>query len=105
MTLDDVFAKMPAAFVPDAAAGVEATVQFNCSSPRHIVIKDGRMEVRPGQAADFTVAITMADEDMLAMLTGQLNGMMAFMSGKLQLDGDMMFAQRMGSLFDYSKVG
>ncbi len=105
MTLDDVFTKMPHAFVPSAAAGVDATVQFNASKPRNVVIKDGAMTINEGVAANPTVAINMADEDMLAMLTGELNGMTAFMTGKLQLEGDMMFAQKLGALFDYSKVG
>lgn len=105
MTLDDLFAKMPTAFNPSAASGVNATVQFNCSKPRNVVIKDGAVTINQGTAADPTVAITMQDQDLLDMLTGKLDGMSAFMTGKLQLDGDMMFAQRMGSLFDYSKVG
>jgi putative sterol carrier protein len=39
------------------------------------------------------------------MLKGELNGAMAFMSGKLKLKGDMMLAQRIPSLFDASKIG
>jgi putative sterol carrier protein len=38
------------------------------------------------------------------MLKGELNGMQAFMTGKLQLEGDMMLAQRLGSFFDASKL-
>jgi len=46
----------------------------------------------------------MADDDLIALLKGELNGMQAFMTGKLQLEGDMMLAQRLGSLFDASKL-
>ena len=38
-------------------------------------------------------------------MKGELNGMTAFMTGKLQLDGDMMLAQRIGTFFDASKLG
>ena len=47
----------------------------------------------------------MEDDDFVALMKGELNGMTAFMTGKLQLDGDMMLAQRMPSMFDASKLG
>ena len=41
----------------------------------------------------------MALPDFLRFLTGQLDGMQAFMTGKLKLSGDMMFAQSMQAWF------
>jgi putative sterol carrier protein len=38
------------------------------------------------------------------MLTGELNGISAFMSGKLKVEGDMMLAQRLPSIFDTAKL-
>lgn len=99
MTLDEIFAKMPDALDPSAAAGIDATVQFNCSTPRYVTIKDGTCTVNEGAADSYTVAVTMEDEDMRQLLTGELDGMTAFMTGKVQLDGDMMFAQQVGALF------
>ncbi len=99
MTLDEIFEKMPGAVDANAAAGVDATIQFNCSTPRTVVVKDGICTVTPGSADSYTVAITMEDDDLRQLLTGELDGMTAFMTGKLQLDGDMMFAQQLGSLF------
>lgn len=104
MTLDDVFARLPDAFRPEAAAGLDATVQFNTSEPRHLVIRDGSLSVEPGTADEYTVALTMDDDDLRDLLAGDLNGMTAFMTGKLKLDGDMMFAQRLTALFDGSKL-
>ena len=99
MTLDDLFEKLPAAFDPSAASGVDATIQFNTSAPRYVVIRDGALTVNEGQASPYTVAVNMADDDLVALMTGKLDGMTAFMTGKLKLDGDIMFAQRLGSLF------
>jgi putative sterol carrier protein len=104
MTLDEVFAKLEDAFLPEAAAGLNATVQFNTNEPRHLVIDDGGLEVVDGSAEQYTVALTMADDDLRDLLLGDLNGMTAFMTGKLKLDGDMMFAQRLTGLFDTSKL-
>lgn len=47
--------------------------------------------------ADCTVNVSKEDFD--AMLSGDLNPMAAFMGGKLQIDGDMGVAMKLGTLF------
>ncbi len=49
------------------------------------------------------VALTLAAPDFLRLITGKLNGVNAFMSGKLKLKGDMMLAQTMQGWFDQSR--
>lgn len=100
-----VLKKLPTAFQPDAAGDTDCTVQFNISTPMHIVIKNGACATHDGPAGSADVSITMDDEDLVALLKGELNGMTAFMTGKLQLEGDLMLAQRMFSFFDSSKLG
>lgn len=101
----DLIARMPAAFDASAAGGTDCTIQFNISTPRHVVISDGSCTVRDGAAAAPDVSITMEDDDFVALMTGELNGMTAFMTGKLTVEGDLMLAQRLSSLFDSSKLG
>ena len=105
MSAIDFLKKLPAAFDASGAAGTEAIVQFNISKPAHIIIKGGSCSLVEGSAANADVSLTMEDDDLVALLKGDLNGMTAFMTGKLQLDGDMMLAQRMTSFFDASKLG
>ena len=104
MNLDDLFSRLPDALNATNAAGVNATIQFNTSTPRHVTVKDGAAAVHEGTASDYAVAVTMADDDLVSMLSGQLDGMTAFMTGKLKSDGDRMFAQRIVTLFDASKL-
>ena len=99
----DLLKKLPAAFNPDGAS--DSTIQFNISTPMHIVIKGGTCTLNEGAAGSPDVSITMEDDDFVALMKGELNGMTAFMTGKLQLDGDLMLAQRMGSMFDPAKLG
>jgi putative sterol carrier protein len=101
----DLIKKLPAALNSSEASGTNATIQFNLAKPAYITISNGTCTASEGSAASSDVAITMEDEDFIALMKGELNGMTAFMTGKLQLDGDMMLAQRMGSLFDASKLG
>ena len=42
--------------------------------------------------------ITVDSADFLAIINGELNGQMAFMSGKLKVQGDMMLAMKLGSI-------
>jgi putative sterol carrier protein len=100
----DLLRKLPSAFQPEAAGDTDCTVQFNVSTPMHVVIKNGTCATRDGAAASPDVAITMDDDDLVSLLKGELNGMTAFMTGKLQLEGDLMLAQRMFAFFDSSKL-
>lgn len=105
MSVTDFLQKMTTAFNPEAAAGTNAVLQFNTSKPAYITIKDGKATLSEGSAAGPDVTLIMADDDLIALLKGELNGMQAFMTGKLQLEGDMMLAQRLGNFFDASKLG
>lgn len=97
--------KLPMAFQPDAAGDADCTVQFNVSTPMYIVIKNGVCVTKEGNADAADVSITMEDDDLVSLMKGELNGMTAFMTGKLQLEGDLMLAQRMFGFFDSSKLG
>lgn len=102
-SVKDVFAGMPSAFDASAAAGADVTFQFNVNGDQsgqwNVVIKDGACEVNEGVADSPTVAITMEDQDFLALINGELNGVTAFMSGKLKATGDIMAAQKLNTYF------
>lgn len=104
MTVNDLIKKMPEALDTDAAAGMQTTIQYRISNPMYLVIDNGRCSAHEGVAPSHDLALTMTDENLMAMLTGELNGITAFMSGKLKVEGDMMLAQRMQTLFDTSKL-
>ncbi|MFC5472425.1 SCP2 sterol-binding domain-containing protein [Paraherbaspirillum soli] len=104
MTVNDIIRLMPAALDAAATSNTSATIQYRISNPMYVVIDRGQCTVHDGVAAAPTVALTMADDDLKALLKGELNGITAFMSGKLKLEGDMMLAQRIPSFFDASKI-
>lgn len=104
MSAADFLKKLPAAFNPDAAAGTNCVMQFNVATPTTVTIKDGTCSVSEGSAGNADVTITMEDDDLIALMKGELNGMTAFMTGKLQIEGDLMLAQRLATLFDASKL-
>ena len=89
---------------PKATSTWLSTTSFNTSKPAYIAIANGSCTATEGTAANSDVTITMEDEDFVALMKGELNGMTAFMTGKLQVDGDLMLAQRMAEFFDASKL-
>ncbi|MEO6922173.1 MAG: SCP2 sterol-binding domain-containing protein [Collimonas sp.] len=104
MTVNDIIKLMPTALDSAAAANMQNTIQFDISKPMYLLIDHGKCTAHDGVADASDVTLTMADDDLKALLKGELNGAMAFMSGKLKLKGDMMLAQRIPSLFDASRI-
>jgi putative sterol carrier protein len=102
-SVKEIFAGMPSAFNRDAAAGLNAVIQYNIEGADggdwYVVIKDQTCTVSEGLHASPSVSLRMADKDWIAMCNGQLNGVTAFMTGKLKATGDIMLAQRLTTLF------
>ena len=58
---------------------------------------DANVVSASSEAADCTVNVSM--DDFQALISGNLNPMSAFMSGKIKVDGDMGVAMKLQSLF------
>ena len=95
-TVKEVFENMPKVFAVDKAAGVDVVFQFHITGKEmgdwHIVVKNGACDISEGVHNKPSVSLTVADVDWLAMCNGQLDGMSAFMSGKLKATGNVMLA-------------
>ena len=99
----EIFDQMGANLNPDAAKGMNATIQFNLSGDDggqwYVALKDGTCQVQEGTASSANMTLSMSAQDYVDMIMGKLNGQMAFMSGKLKISGDMGLAMKMQSLF------
>jgi putative sterol carrier protein len=102
-TVKEVFEKMPSAFDPNQAKGVNKVFQFQITGKEpndyYVVIKDGTCEVREGVHPSPDCTLTMSDETWLGMVNKEISGVKAFMTGKLKVKGDLMLAQRIYELF------
>jgi NAD(P)-dependent dehydrogenase (short-subunit alcohol dehydrogenase family)/uncharacterized OB-fold protein/putative sterol carrier protein len=103
ITPADVFKKMPDAFKADAAKGVDVVFQYAISGPAGgdwmVIIKDQTCKVDAGRADKATCTLKISDTDFVDLITGKLDPMKAFTSGKLKIDGDLMKSQLIGKLF------
>jgi putative sterol carrier protein len=102
--LNQIFDYMAGRFQPDRAGNQSAVIGWDITSPEgthsyQFNVADGACTVVQGNPEPARVTLSMALPDFLRFLTGQLDGMQAFMTGKLKLTGDMMFAQSMQAWF------
>ncbi len=71
----------------------------------HFTVANEAINVQTGKHASPNITITMKEADYLDMITGKLNGQMAFMTGKLKIAGDMGLALKLQSLFQAGGAG
>lgn len=104
MTIAEVMKAMPLALVPEKAAGVSAKVQFEFTGEgggQYVVdVRDGQCQVTEGTVPDANTTVTVAASDYVDIAEGRLEGMKAFMGGKLKVKGDMMFMLKFQQMFD-----
>jgi putative sterol carrier protein len=102
--LDGVFAGLKERFQPDRASGVDAQVQWLVSDageehPYVITVKDGACETAPGRAESPRVTLQTDLVSFARLMAGKVPGPALYMGGKLQIQGDLMLAQRMTTFF------
>ena len=102
-----IFDMMPDAFNADAAGGVDVVFQYSVSGSKGgdwiVAVKDSKCKVEPGTAGKPTCTLKIGDEDFVKLITGALDPMQAFSSGKLAIEGDVMKSQLIGKLFNLKK--
>ncbi len=99
----EIITNMPSRLDPGVAAGLDATIQLDLGGEGggiwHCTIKDGACTVHDGAHDTPTMTISMEAADYVELIAGRLNGMTAFMGGRLRISGDMGLAMKMESLF------
>jgi putative sterol carrier protein len=104
MNVNELIGHMPNNMNAAAAANLSTTIQYRITKPMYLQLDNGQCSAHEGTAEKPNLTLIIADEDLKAMITGELNGISAFMSGKLKVEGDMMLAQRLPSIFDTAKL-
>ena len=84
-------------------AGMNCVYQFNIEGENGgqwmVKLNDGSVEVGEGVDESANITLTATDENWLAIVTGQVNGQTAFLTGKLKIQGDMSLAMKLQSIF------
>ena len=104
LTVSQLMEKMPGAFLPEKAQGVNSTVHFKFTGEEagewNAVIADGKVVVAKGApSGSAAMTLTADSSDYVKIFTGELDGMSAFMQGKIKLGGDLNLAMKLMQMF------
>jgi putative sterol carrier protein len=108
ITISELINKMPGAFLPEKAGGVDATVHFKFTGTEsgewNAIIKEGKCVVAQG-IPHFkpTMTLTADSSDFIKIFIGEMDGMQAFMQGKIKLAGDLNLAMKLIQMFKIQK--
>ena len=104
MTVDEILKEMPNHLNKDKAADLNVVIGWSLTGDEPgdytLTIADGEAKIEPGISDDAAATLTMDSDDFKALQTGELNGMMAFMSGKIKLEGDMGSVMKIQGVFE-----
>jgi putative sterol carrier protein len=102
-TVKEFFQLLPGLLDSDAAEDLDAVYQFDLSGVQGgqyiLTIREGTCQVVEGTHADPHVVLSMAGEDCIKILKGQLSGPAVAMSGRLKISGDIGLAMQLRVLF------
>ncbi len=102
-TVAELFEKMPGQFQADKAGDMNAVILFDLSGEGggqwSVKIADGACDITKGVADSPKATVRMDAGDYHDMITGKLNPMMAFMSGKVKVEGDLNSVMKFQQLF------
>ena len=102
-SLSEAFHTLPSRLDEDAAEDVSAVFQFHLNGEQSgqffVTIDSGLCMVKEGSHPNPQVSITMSGEDCLAMLHGKVDGHDVYMSGRVQVSGDLGLAIQLKGLF------
>ncbi|MEB0198848.1 SCP2 sterol-binding domain-containing protein, partial [Pseudomonas sp. 5S4] len=82
----DAVQAMKAKFNQSAAAGLDLVFGFRIDEDKNfsLVVKDGTCELKEGVNPDAQVTLVMDGETLDGIVSGETDGMQAFMGGKLR---------------------
>jgi len=104
LTPEQFIEAIPKYLLPEKAGTTKAMIQFDISGDQGgkwwAKIAEGKAETGKGDAPEpATLTVGAEAGDFVKIMTGQMDGMSAFMSRKLQIKGDMGLAVKLQSLF------
>jgi putative sterol carrier protein len=109
--LDDIFRRMAEHVDADRAREVTTVVHWKIyDRPEggydhyEVVLESGACSVSDAPGREPAVTLKLKPVDFLKLVTGGASGPTMFMTGRLKLEGDVMLASRLTSLFHIPKA-
>ncbi len=107
-SVDVYFDTLERRFDPEAAGDLDAVFQWRLEGPgareQYARVRRGTIETAVGVHDSPTVTIEMSSDDYLQMINGELNGALAFSTGRGRLRGPVRLAMKMQRLFPLERT-
>src|SRR3989440_3905536 len=110
--LDDIFRRMAEHVDADRARDVNAVLHWKIyDNPEggydhyEVVLEGGTCVVSETPSREPSITLKLKPADFLKLVSGTASGPTMFMTGKLKLEGDVMLASRLTSMFRIPKGG
>jgi len=101
-TPKEFFDELPNQIDSEKVKGINATYQWDIGGDNGgkwwVKLSDGNADVGEGEAENPDITLTVDDQNWMDIVNGKLNGQMAFLTGKLKIQGDMTLAMKLQSL-------
>lgn len=100
-TIEQTVSQMLNRFQPSAAAGLTVNFQFEVDEGEafQICIAEQQCQLKSGLHPDPDVTLRTDATTLSALLSGEQEGMEAFLSGALQVEGDIALSLTLTELF------
>lgn len=101
ITIEQIIRKLPSRFNPDQARDLSATFQFCLSDADsfYIRIDNSLCDGHSGEHQDPDITLHLDEATLIRIISGEQDGMSAFLKGQLRAEGNLMLATRLGKLF------
>jgi putative sterol carrier protein len=101
MTAKEFLMGLPSKVSPQAIEGMETTFHFDIDGEEGgqitLQVKDGTCEASEGLVGDPKCVVKAKDQNLMKVLKGDLNPMMALLTGKLKITNQ-------GEMLKYAKI-
>jgi putative sterol carrier protein len=102
-----VFIGLKRIFRAESTTNIDAVIQFVLTGEGGVeffaVIRDQMMTLEVGHPPSSKVKMSMPAGDFLDMLAGNLSTTDAFTSGKLRVSGNLIYAMKLATVFQFGK--
>jgi alkanesulfonate monooxygenase SsuD/methylene tetrahydromethanopterin reductase-like flavin-dependent oxidoreductase (luciferase family) len=108
VTQKAIFGAMARAYVPEVSAGFEGEIVYELTHVANgrrppdvwtLRVRDGRASALQGNGGDPAVLLRMPLPDFARIVGGLLHPAAALMEGRIELEGDLRVAARLGEMF------
>ena len=100
MSAREFFAELPQKAEPERLVGVESSYLFDITGEGRwlVEVRDQKVTVTENPEGDGDVAFTLSGQTFDRLLARQQNPMVAYMTGKLKISGDLSTAMELQKL-------